>query len=419
MAPAQPPDPADPLLAQITAQVLQQVAQLPDCTCLETLTRHHRPPGDPGPVRPLDTVRLEVLYLDGKELFSSPGETRWERNPAAFTAAGMIGNGIFALYLRVVFATGDAEFRKRGTELVEGRQAWRYDFQVPRLVSGQTLTVVGGKGSVGLKGSFWADVASLDLVRLELHADDIPADLPVFDFTVKLVYARVAIAERQVLLPQSGEVRLALTTGREDRDFLEFTHCQSFRAETSMVFEAPPPLVANPPPAAFTSTVVGQPLAMSNLPVGLRLAVTLTTPVQADTPVGAALQGRVAGAVRLQGKPLVPDGALVHGRLRRLDRFSDASGDYWIVGVEFIEIELPGVRFRFIADLEDVQAAGLEWQWSTSNTSVQRGRRRSVTTTQSTYLPDLPGVGAFFVRGTQFVLPAGARLIWKTRDLDR
>ena len=150
---AQDERPEVALLRRITNHALQELSHLPDCTCLETLERSHRPAGITGRPRALDTVRMEILYTSGHELYASPGDARWEQNPTVFPAAGLIGNGPFALYLRSIFATNDAVFTDRGAEQVAGRQAVRYDFQVPRMVSGHMVTVPGGRGIVGLKRS--------------------------------------------------------------------------------------------------------------------------------------------------------------------------------------------------------------------------------------------------------------------------
>jgi len=412
---AQDERPEVALLRRITNHALQELSHLPDCTCLETLERSHRPAGITGRPRALDTVRMEILYTSGHELYASPGDARWEQNPTVFPAAGLIGNGPFALYLRSIFATNDAVFTDRGAEQVAGRQAVRYDFQVPRMVSGHMVTVPGGRGIVGLKGAFWADPVSLDLLRLEIHADDIPVDLPVFALTSIVNYARVRIGEQNVLLPQSADLDLVEDNGRENRDAIEFTHCRAFHAESDLHFEAPPPIVANPPPASFSGTALGHPISEGTLPPGLPMVITLTTPVTAEAAVGTLIHGKVSGAIRLRGQELVPDGALVRGRIRRLERFSDASSDYYILGLEFNEIELRESVLRFFADLQKIESPGVEWLWSTSSTTTHR----RVTATESTYLPDLPGVGAFFVRGTTVNFPAGSRLTWKTRALTR
>ena len=48
------------------------MAQVPNYTCLETMERSQRWPRAKS-FRPLDTVRLEVSNVDGKELLAWPG----------------------------------------------------------------------------------------------------------------------------------------------------------------------------------------------------------------------------------------------------------------------------------------------------------------------------------------------------------
>src|ERR1017187_6562215 len=55
------------LLARVKAHMREELARLPHCSCLETVRRDHQAAG--GVMRPLDTVRLEVLYSDHKELY--------------------------------------------------------------------------------------------------------------------------------------------------------------------------------------------------------------------------------------------------------------------------------------------------------------------------------------------------------------
>jgi hypothetical protein len=55
------------LLARVKAHMRQELARLPNCSCLETVHREHQPTG--GAMRPLDTVRLEVLRGGAKTVF--------------------------------------------------------------------------------------------------------------------------------------------------------------------------------------------------------------------------------------------------------------------------------------------------------------------------------------------------------------
>src|ERR1019366_6254583 len=98
------------LLARVKAHMRQELARLPNCSCLETVRRDYQPAG--GTMRPLDTVRLEVLYSDHRELYASPGERGFvENQPIDFVGSGTIGNGHFAMFLSEVSGTiGNGHF---------------------------------------------------------------------------------------------------------------------------------------------------------------------------------------------------------------------------------------------------------------------------------------------------------------------
>jgi hypothetical protein len=73
----------------------------------------------------------------------------------------------------------------------------------------------------------------------------------------------------------------------------------------------------------------------------------------------------------------------------------------------------------FDADLQDVdRTSGAEWLLTSSSISsrgMAGGGRADASKTETVFLYSLPGVGAFFVRGKSFALPAGFRMVWKTR----
>src|ERR1039458_3633823 len=101
------------LLSRVKAHTREQLARLPNCSCLETVRRDEKPAG--GVMRPLDTIRLEVLYSDHHELYASPGDRRFGDNqPVDFVASGTIGNGHFALYLSEIAGEGGLSRVQRG-----------------------------------------------------------------------------------------------------------------------------------------------------------------------------------------------------------------------------------------------------------------------------------------------------------------
>src|ERR1700684_1101776 len=64
-------------LARFKQKIRQDLAQVPNYTCLETMERFQRA-SRANSFKPLDTVRLEVSNVDGKELLAWPGARRFE-----------------------------------------------------------------------------------------------------------------------------------------------------------------------------------------------------------------------------------------------------------------------------------------------------------------------------------------------------
>ncbi len=323
----------------------------------------------------------------------------------------MIGNGAFALLLKSTFLDGHAVLSYRGEEQLGGRRTARYDFRLSQWLSGYHIDVVGGSGVAGLKGSAWVDPESLDVLRLETRADEIPPALPVKELTTIVNYARTRVGDEEEMLPQNGELHMVAASGEENRNLFEFTHCRQFQAESSVSFELP----ASEPAAAPRKTARA-PVA---LPAGLEITVALTEPIDDKAAVGGLIEGRVIGGVTYNRATLIPAGAAVRGRIRRLERHAD-SGGYFAVGLEFTEIESGGASWLFYADLIKADPLpGFEWTM-TGAPSVKRIETANQTTTIVTMdrvsVPDLPGVGSFFVRGADFSLPKSFRTVWRTRS---
>jgi hypothetical protein len=409
------------LVSRVKARVKEQIAHMPQYTCLETFERSRKRDGPKGELRSQDTVRLEVLFTGRKEFFDSPGGRDFkEENPRVFVGSGLIGNGMFAGHLQTLFVSDQGLFTYRGEEPLAGRPAAKWDFRVPFLSSLYTITTPSGSAVVSMKGTFWADPVTFDLIRLEVRADEIPLVLQVNDAITTVEYARTRIGQTDVLLPQTGELRLLGTSGEEAIDRFEFTHCRSFQAETSISFDQPDAVAKPAKAAAATPNRAAPNLARElSFPGGLTVTIALAAAVTDRAAVGELIEGRVAGNVLFQGKTIIPDGAAVHGRIRRMERYSDMGG-YFTLGFEFTEIEAGGASTRFFAGLDSAgPLAGFEWSLSsgTSSTVDTRGRITQIEH-QIVTGPALPGVGTFFMRGAHFEIPKGWKMVWKTQALN-
>lgn len=397
------------MLSRIRAHVRDAVDRLPDCTCIENIARYHKPAGKE--LKPLDTVVLQTLFSGNRELFASPGDTHWEPNPSAFVGAGMIGNGMFALHLRAIFLNNQSIIKYHGMDSVGGRAEARYDFSISQMMSGFRMERAGVSAIVGTSGSFWADPDTYDLHRLEFHADDLPPELLYSEFSTAIYYERVRIGESNVLLPQEADLRAVDLDGAVSRDLIEFTHCQGFQTESTLHFG----VEDSPAPARAAASSPKPVDAEGTLPPDLRITVALITPIDEHAAVGSLIEGKVAGNVMQKKKVLVPEGALVHGRIRRLENHSDPQV-FFIVALEFTVVETAGRRLRFYAELQDLDRS-LNQQVSLDSIAFESGGSiRSVDTVGTSAIP---GIGTFFVRGSHFGLPSGFKTVWKTQLFPR
>jgi hypothetical protein len=429
-AAAQDLPPETILVARLRDHLRDQLDHLPDYTCLENIVRYHRQPGPRSKLLPLDQVRLEVLYSGSHEWYGWPGARSLdEEKPEKFIGSGMIGNGLFALFHKAVFVGHAATYAYRGEEQLDGPgpggrpAAAKYDFRVPRLLSGQTISLVSGMGKVGLKGSFWADPRSLDLLRLTVEADEIPAYLPLAEMSARVDYAHTRIGSSDILLAQNADLHMAELSGEENYDRFEFTHCSQFHAESALSFETAGLTerpagpggrpAANPAPAPAAQP---EEKAEEKVPALLLVTVQLQTPIAADDLLGTPLEGRTYGDVMRKGRVAIPDGSKVRGRIRRLER-SDAKPGYFVVGIEFTEIEIRGAPVRFYADLLKLdRRGGIEQALSNRiDRPFYPGVSREAL--ETVRLPEIPGVASFFVPGRTLALPKGFWTVWRTRGL--
>ncbi len=336
--------PAALQLARFKEQITQDLARVPDYTCLETITRSERR-SKSRPFDPVDTVRVEVSSVNGKEMYAWPGARQFEdKELTAFVSSGATATGLFFSAIpHDLFSRAVGVFEDRATENLEGRSTVRYDYRMPQSVGGLMLRIGGAQATVALKGSFWFDPASADLVRLDSYGDEMPASLGLAEARASVRYARVRIGNSSALLPQQAEMQLTRLTGAASLNVFEFTACRAYQTESAISFE---------PPA--TATVPKPEVRETDLPAGLLVPVVLETAIDSKTAaVGDPVRARVRADVRSDGKVVLPVGAVINGRIRRLERKS-AGRPYFVIGVELFEVEWQNTRADFYGELVEI-----------------------------------------------------------------
>lgn len=328
------------LLARAKTHAQETLQKQPNYTCLETVERSERLLPAKR-FRLVDTLRLEVALVDGKELFAWPGAKKFEKSdPRDIITHGAFGNGNFASFAKAVFQTSAPTFTFRGNESAGGRSAARWDFRVPQMRSGYRLRVGERSGVAGYRGSFWVDSKSLDLIRLEVEGEDIPPDLDLARVHDRMDYARQRIGDSDFLLPASSELLMADLRGNEHRNRITFSACRQYVGESVLRFdEAPEPAA----PAVVAPRTV-------TIPPGANLIAYLESAIDfGKSAIGDTVYAKVANNAKIKGQILVPKDARISGTIVAM---SSRMGRRE-VEVVFDTVAWPGVEAAFVARFDE------------------------------------------------------------------
>ncbi len=388
------------LLARIKVRMEEHLRRQPDYTCLLTVERSRRR----APARRfqrLDTLRLEVALVEGKEMFSWPGEGAFQdRDLRTLVPTGTIGTGSFALHARSVFLSGWPRYEKVGEEWLGGRLCLRYDYSVSLPGSRYYLKVGELKAVVPYHGSFWVDAGTLDLVRLLVRADLIPAELELESVTETIDYAVTRIGRSEFLLPRSSETVLVDLGGNEHRNRTVFTDCRQYAGESFLSFGDPPEPelpAAKPVPVRV------------ELPENTYLDLELQTTIDGEkSRIGDPVLAVLRSPVKRGKQVVMPKGALARGRLLHLERVSGRV-TWYVVAIRFDTLESQDRRALIRARLEEI------------STLLPYGGRPLLAAAfpggilvRRPALEAIPGAGVFYVKGEMIRLGGGTWMVWRT-----
>jgi hypothetical protein len=371
-------------LAQIRTRMLFNLKHQPNYTCVETIERFSRAKLT-SKLRIVDTLRLEVALVEGREMFAWPGSKKFEDSDLTqMVTSGAIGNGNFGTHAQALFGTRAATFHYLGEENFQGRKSIRFDYIVPQMNSGYRIRVSSASAVVGYHGSFYADPLTHDMERIDVLADDIPPQLLLASAEQKIDYAIARIGEGDFLLPAQSELSMIGVNGGEEQNHVKFTACRQFSGESVVTFEEPPVGKTDAAPT---------PTREFDLPERLDLELVLAKEIDLRTAaIGDPVYARVDHDVKQKGQLVIPKGATANGRVVRMEKYDN----YSILGIEFSEIEAPGIRAHMKGSL--------------TGTVGPVGPRR----TMGPRTPRLPGEGIIQMNATQHHLAKGSIMFWRT-----
>ena len=312
------------LLAQIQTHMRGVLSHQPNYTCTETVERSRRRVTSRR-FDLQDTLRIEVAIVDGKEMFAWPGSKNFEDvDIRKFVTTGTFGNGNFAMHARSVFASNIPTFEYRGEWPLGEKTAIRYDFRVPKLLSGYSINVGDAQAVVGYHGSFYVNPDTLDVASLEVVPDDIPAELGLAAASDRMEYSRTRIGSADFLLPSGSELTMRRLDGEESHNRVRFTSCREFQGESVLRLDDP----------IETDTTVAKQIVA--VPGGVDVDLALKDDIElSNAAVGDPVLAELRRDIRMGKEVLFAKGTLVKGRIARLER----TGDSLTVGFVFTEME--------------------------------------------------------------------------------
>ncbi len=241
----------------------------------------------------------------------------------------------------------------------------------------------------------------LELLRLDVRAEEIPAALGIQRTETAIEYAPMRIGSADVQLPQAARTLLLLPSGETHRNDIQFSHCHEYHTDSSIRYELPDASPREPTPQRHTV----------DLPAGLTVPIELDTAIDSATAhVGDPLRGHVTNDVRHKGKIIIPKGAIATGRIRGLDRMD--------LTIELAELEWENSMAEFYGELLQ-SGSGRGGENTLLNLPMGNGEVSALPLPagngkSTAKASEIPGTGVIHMKGSQFQIPAGLRLNWRT-----
>ena len=399
------------LLDRFRARMRVELERLPDYVCTQTIERFNRSTSEER-WQKVDTLRFEVALVGNQELYAAPGALQFQTRPLAeMVGRGTISTGQLALFAKHVFLASNVHFTYGGENEQAGRPAQQYDYDVAPERSSYRLRFGAAESTVGFQGAFWIDPATLDLIRLEVQAYDLPETLGLAEANTTLNYARVAIDNTEILLPVSAAHSMAAVKDFESLNRMELSGCRHYRTEVAIHYDDESTAPSDEDVAR--NRVADAPEII--VPSGSSLDLALSSNVDLSTAkIGDQFTARTVRAIKDGERIVVPEGATVLGHLVRLEKQNMPLPIYEI-GLQFDVMQLGNRELPLVATMENAgPAAGLLRQAKHLDPKFtkQRTARMDILVREVQH-----GQGILHWDAKRSSIPRGLRMKWRIESI--
>lgn len=155
---------------------------------------------------------------------------------------GTTNVGTFSFHLTSPFSpNSNGTFTEAGREKYRGRDCLIYRYNVPLATSKYQLRAALNGGAVqttlvGYSGRMWIDRDTKYVLRVEMEAEDVPADFPMSHTEVVVDYDWVSISGRRFWMPVNAEALAEFPKqGQTFLNVIEFRNYRKFEGEIQVV----------------------------------------------------------------------------------------------------------------------------------------------------------------------------------------
>jgi hypothetical protein len=397
-------------LARASRLARETVDALANCVCLESVTRARVDKKGKVKQEERDALQIEVTTIGDREWFSwAGGGDAFVENPSALVGFGLMNTGQLTSNLKTVFLGGFARRTFQSAVVFHGRPALQFEYSVSSAFMHFSLSSPRGRVTAGMRGFFWIDPETTELLALSSEATELPADFDIRSARTEVVYAPMYPEDRRVVLPQTATTVVEHSTGVTSVNRIEFSHCRPYSNTSSIRFDDG----AAPEPAP----VHGE---QQPVPAGLSLLLQMDAPLTGHSAVGERVSLRMEADARSHGDTIVGKGAKVQGRVRWIET-TTCPAPCLVVAIELLSVTTTdGASHPVYASLHQVTPESKVKLVISKVTQTLTGEvfgiHRVETSASSIEIPQIPGVGSFFVLTPDLTTPPDLLMTWITEN---
>ncbi len=362
----------DELYIRVRQRVIDNIARLPNYTCVQTITRSVYGTASPSkhpskcdeivrnreahtpPLIDWDRLRVDVAIADKHEVYAWVGAARFEEGDLSkLVGGGQTTMGDFGSLVLSIFSTHTA-VHLEGERKIGAHRLLEYSYDTP-LESSQYRVRVGPEQFLtAYHGSIFLDPEIADVARVTARSAVLPEQTGYCQVSKELEYAQLRAGGAAVMIPRETTTRAINREGIEMVSVSDYSSCREYVGESVLRFDDPS-AGAQPGDVDASAKNVSAAGPPPSIPPNLEFECRITTTIDSDT---AAAGDRIEAVLRSplkdsSGKVVAPAGTRLHGRLMTFARHPGSAGrkESYEIGVQLRSIDLDATRVPFAAAL--------------------------------------------------------------------